>query len=562
MAAEQLNILCGYIEYVSSPVAFVTPVFKNDKSGGYCLQTRSMDNRHIEWETIPTEYNSLIIERIAQKTLPDTGNLIYGFKSPGNLIFATGIAMTDYLKSHFLQEAKEGVELARSFLQNWQETDIVTSPHTKEEIWKETLACIAEVSRTIPQILRQHIKPVSFENSVLTLKTADESVKKVFERFKEKVIKQFIGKIPGFQVDLISEAGHGLFVLPLVYYGGGDILPAQGSFFLETSINPYQDLDNYIIGDFNANAYHRTLDFINNKSDYFFSIRGKAGTGKTHLANSIAKGFTEKDRNLKVGFFRILTFPGGNEEVSETEIDQFRLKAGDYDIIIIDDAHKINRRLPAMERLVSVLKKWSQLGKKVVVSHDDEQMDLYLDVTFPKQLDQVILADPGEADKLKIIESKTSSHNIKLTGQDIIKLSEDPGIKTVADIQKQLARVYLSEELPAQIPHLFWSHSFNDLNSKWVESSVHDYFNWHKQFLVAPADASLNVKILSHFIQDLFIAPHHGTSLAVPQIAHTAQTLFYSFDALQYHLFENDRFKEVIAEIIRDILLKWNSSKP
>ncbi len=558
MVIEGTYKLCGYIDYIPSSVGFVTPVFK-DQENMYCIQVSAERKRRLEWELLPLEYHSSVFLTDQRREFKLGDSFLYGFKWEDALFFAEGKDMADFLSKSVLPTAKEGHELVKEFIADWISLEPVSQEITKESIWKNCLDFIGNYSRTMPGIFFENFEVVEFNSGILTLKSRNESVKKVFvSKFEEQLILFFRKEIPNFQITIIQDDNI-LPALPFVYFGGGEPLISQGSFIIETSIKPFQDFDNFIVSAFNSNAYHRALDFIENKSASILTIRGAAGVGKTHLLNSIAKHLTKSVSDKKVGVYTVFSQSDSKNEISESEIEQFETSASDNDIIIIDDAHNINDKKLTLQRLIRVFKKWRGMDKSIVLSFRDSfQVDLLPE--FLEDTQQLVFTLPDEVDKLKIIESKINSYNIRLTGRDILMLSEDRQIQSITDIQRYLTRVYLTEDFKTISRNIFLSHHYSDyFNIKWVESSVYDYFrlNQEHSYFVLPEIATVNAKIISRFIKDLFIVPHHGSVIA--KETEYVDGVFYSFDTLQYYLFESKPFKKVVSEILRELILKGDA---
>ena len=561
MVLDETYSLFGYIEYISSTVGFVTPVFKSDEDTFY-VQVSSGKKRIREWELLPSEYHPFVLPVKENNKNHLSGYFLYGFKCDDSLIFASGKEMAEYLSTSFLPSAKDGIELAKGFIRDWVSLDPVVEEITKERIWKNCLDLIGKDSKTMPGIFLENFSVIEFYNGVLTLSSKNDSVKKAFEsKFQEQLISYFSQEIPDFKIDIIQETN----ILPtkqLIYYGGGRPLYSQGSFIVETKIKSFQDFDNFIVSSFNTKAYHQAVGFIESETSSILTIRGAAGVGKTHLVNSIAKHFTEKDTHNKVGVYTVFSKPENKNKFTEFEIEQFEITASANDIIIIDDAHNIDKETYTAQRLIKILKRWRAMNKSIVLSFRDS-----LQVDFVPELiedsEQLILFQPSEDDKLKFIESKINTYNIQLSGRDILTLSEDRQLQNFTDIQRYLTRAYLAEEFRTVKRNVFLSYQYETyFTSKLLESLVYDHFRLNQEhpYFVFPEVASLNARIISHFIQDLFLAPHHGSRIV--KETDYIDGIFYSFDAMQYYLFESEPFKKTILEILREVILNRDEYNP
>jgi len=473
------------------------------------------------------------------------------------LFFAEGMKMAAYLSESFIPAAREGLELAKGFVEDWASLEPVIEKTNKENIWKKCLEFIGKFSKTMPGIFLENFDLTGFANGHLTLKSKNESVKKVFEaQFKPELIAHFTEEIAGFEITITEE---NMLVpnLPFVYFGGGTNLCTQGSLIVQTSINRFQGFDNFIISGFNATAYGKAIRFMENKSAPILTIQGSAGTGKSHMINSIAERLSNEDSKKKIAIYTIFSQPGMSSEITKSEMEEFEFRASQYDIIFVDNADHINS-YGGLNSLMAIMKKWSDLGKKMVLSFR-EPFKPGMVKELENKSEHLFLNEPDEADKLKIIKSKSAAHNIKLTGRDILRLSEDRAIKSVADIQRKLARIYLTKEFKDLSRQTFLSPGKENINIKLLESSVFEYFTTkldHPGY--PPKDPSIYYpKIISLFINDLFISSHHGT-IPGSYMPDYTDAVFYSLDSLQYYFFENEQFRRTVSEILVDLVSKIN----
>jgi chromosomal replication initiation ATPase DnaA len=558
MVAKDKYRICGYIEYVASSVGFVTPVFSDEDDKLYVQVSSGNKHARREWELLPSEYRAFVISAEENKETKIDNSFLYGFKNGETLVFATGEDMSRYLSNSFLPIAKEGHELAKGFIEDWISLEPVLEDTTKESVWKSCLDFIGNRSKTMPGISFENFEVVEFSNGILTIRSRNKAVRKVFEtKYLEDLVSYFRKEVPSFNINIIENTD-AFPPMPFIYFGGGDAVYAQGSYFVETRIRPFQDFDNFIVSNFNVDAYHRALAFIDNKSAPILTISGTAGVGKTHLVNSIAKHFIENNRDKKIGIYTVFSQPNPNIEITRTEIEQFANTASDNDVIIIDDAHNINQELHSLQLFTKVLKRWKEMNKSIVLSFRDSfQIDVIPE--FAKYTEQLVLTRPSEVDKLKIIESKINSYNIRLSGKHILALSEAHQIQNITDVQRYLARIYLAEELKTSKRNIFLSHHFSDqLNVQLIESFVYDYFrlNQKPSPLSFPETATLNAKVISHFIQALFMnsKPESRSNAEMAYI----DGLYYSFDTMQYYLFESKPFRNTILEILRELIMSGN----
>lgn len=552
MITEQKYNLCGYIEYVTTPIGFVTPVFKNLRED-YFVQVSAGSNKNLEWIPLQKEYSNSIKnynESILQLT---EEAFVYGFKWNSSVYFATGKDMAAYLTSSFLPKAEVGKDLAIDFINDWLSLEPTAEVTNKERIWKKCLDIIEIQSKTLPAVFRENFDIIGFENGRLNILSKNESIKKVFEtQFQNLLLTSLSDEIPGFNISFIKH--HEEFTpLPFVYFGGS--MYPQGSFFIETKINSFQDFDNFIVGSFNEQAYFQALDFIESESNSLITIYGEIGVGKTHLINSIAQRLANGRTAQKVGLYSFFSTGNTNADIPDSEFLQLERSATFHDVIIIDDVHTAIRKKTNLRRLTRLLKKWKDLNKSVVLSIQYNNTN-DINIELSENSEQLVLNMPDEFDKLRIFKSKAIAHNIPLSGIEISRLAEDKEINTVADIQKYVTRLFIADDIRTDWKDFIIPYRNYHLNRSRIESYVYDYvrFNMEHFSAIPPIRTQVSTKVISHFIQDLFSSSHHGEQNRPDK--YFVDGAFYSFDILQYYLFQNKVFKTTVSEILRELILR------
>lgn len=546
MIIELTYQLSGYIPYTNSNFGFVTPVFTDNK-GKFYIQVSSGHNQLPTWNPLPESYYEVIL-RIDYKSIL-TDSFIYGFKRGDELYFAKGKEMAYFLSTSFSTEDEEGYDLAKGFIEDWPLLEPIIESLNKDEIWNKCLDIISKQSKAMPAIFKVHFEVQDFNDGKLVLKSSSDNARKIFQvKFKESLENHFDKIITNFKIEFITESDDVLPASPFVYYGGGP-LQVQGSYFLETGISPFQDFDNFVVSEFNTIAYHQALDFTNRKTASILAIQGAIGVGKTHLVHSIAKRLISSHKN--VGIYTVFSQPGQIQEICEPQIKQFEEAAYEKDLIIIDDAHNLKRENSSWVRLVRLLKKWKAMNKSIILSYrENYQMDIVPELQ--DNVDRLYLSLPDEADKLSIIESRASNLNIELSEKDLIKLAGDKEIN-IADIQKVLARTYLMEEIRNKDQKMVFSFNIEHIHPKVIDSCVYHYLNYNFiPHFYNLESSGIHAKVISHFIQDILITPHHGANLnsRLPYI----DGLYYSFDTLQYYVFENEEFRKMVSDILMQLV--------
>lgn len=550
METNTLYELYGYIEYTQSPVGFVTPVFRNGE-GEYYIQSSLLVREEVEWDLLPVEYCSSVIpyKEGTDKGLSDV--VIYGFKWNSRLFFAPAGELANYLTKFFLPSTEEGIELVKCFLEDWQQSKSNLKILNKEDIWEKCLALIRRDSRILPHVFRKNFEVIDFDGGILMLRSDNVSVRDVFENsFKRQLISKVREEISDFNINVAWEDNP---YLPVIIFECKQADHSRKLLIRETGINPFQGFDNFIVMNFNGNAYKQARNFMENSSSTVITILGTEGAGKTHLLNSIARHLTAGHSRNKVGLYTTCSSWHHSSETVRSAVSELESLTSFHDIIIIDDVHKIRKETRTVQQLGVLIEKWKDMKKKVVLSYSVQEAGLV--PTYVADSEQVMLTLPNGADKRKIIEVKSSTHHIDIAGRDILMLSEDEEVKTVADIQKALARIFLTEELRRIIKSSTAYSSIYRFDPTRMESYIYDYFevNPENALLRTPEVASLNARIISDFIQDIFFDRRRFFRYVSGSFCDATP---YSFSTLQHYLFESRPFRRVILEIMQELMTK------
>jgi chromosomal replication initiation ATPase DnaA len=554
MVKTETYKLFGYIEYVTSPVGFVTPVFVNDQEE-YYIQATSAKGRENLWEVLPQEYIEVIKSISTPKVNDNPITLLYGFKWREQLFFGSGMEMEDYLTKHFLPNTHEGKNLAVEFIKDWKNLEHQIDSFSKEIVWKECLDFVGSQSRTFPRIFAENFEVLEYKDSTLILEAKNESVKDVFElKFINEIITHIREYNPYFKIEIKSHQQKTLNALPTTYQESSNSFYIQGSYLHETKINPSKEFNTFIVGNFNAKAYQYALDITQKMSSFFLIIRGEAGTGKSHLTHSIAKQLSQSQERKKVVIFNVQPIQNQTEKNIEFDVEKFKTIALENDVIMIDDLQNINFEKSNFQKLIKILKFWRGMNKSIVLTYRSSfHIEMLSDLTSTTY-QELILTPPNELDKLLLIESKVKYYNLNLDRKDLVRLSEDKEVISVRELQKQLLKTYLTQNIKSRFKNPYLTYYKEDFfTSIKVDACVSRYFETNLHTSILPVEKSFsNVKLVSYFIQDIFSESKVEDKTEVEN--RFQYSLYYSLDSLQDHLFNSNDFKEAVITILLNLL--------
>ena len=131
--------------------------------------------------------------------------------------------------------------------------------------------------------------------------------------------------------------------------------------------------DTFIIGKSNRLAYTAAMKIVANLGHVYnpLFIYGGVGTGKTYLLHAIERNFLSKNTQIRVLYVTSETFVSGLiEVVMKGNLDEFREKYHEADVLMIDDIQFVSGKASSQEELLYLLDVITDVGKQVVLSSD------------------------------------------------------------------------------------------------------------------------------------------------------------------------------------------------
>jgi|GEM_PF-6351198 len=544
METKSNYYLKGCIQYLSYPIGFVTPVF-SDIDNEYFIQVSEKYTKMPIWEKLPQIYFDKIAYVKEQINEVDSKSIYYGFRWHSNYFFGNGNDMEAYLANHFCQSVKEENKIATSFIKTWRSLEPEDPTVSSDDIWNKCLEYVSSKTLTFAKIFSNNFRVKEFRNNILYLNSINSEVKTVFEkRFKNEIIDTFQKVLPGFGIEI--DMGLSFDKLPAMYFGAGTLERPQGSFFIQTSIKDFQDFENYIISDFNTIAYNVALNFSSYNYGAILAIEGSAGSGKSHILNSVAKLFLKRNSLSSIGLFTAFGSTIVNDSQINSELELLEHSTLNNDIILIDDLDRFSTAENSIKKIASLLNHWKSLNKLVIYT---SRMSIYQLIESHRdiKINVAKLSDPRQDEIAKIIKSKSDKHNLKLSASQIIRLSKNKEIRGIADFQSEMVRIDLFSEFNMNSMAHLGIKKMNIENSRWLETSINEYFikNSHLIDYYAMASQYFYRRIITEFIKLVFVSDHNfdvdGSS---------EKYYFISADSLQNIYFENETFREIVMDIL------------
>lgn len=277
------------------------------------------------------------------------------------------------------------------------------------EVWSRCLDIVKDnISETSFKTWFMPIKPVSLENSVLTIEVPSDFVKDQIESnyldLLSKALRREIG--PGAKLIYKIRIADGAFLrerqkpaksytnrevaapgVAQSYNGNPYLIPGLKKLDIDPQLNPLYNMDNFIEGDCNRLARAAGMSIAANPGRNAFNplfIYGGPGLGKTHLAQAIGISIKERFPEKVVLYVNSNTFlnqymnascaarQGNNSNQVADFLRFYQL----MDVLIIDDVQEFADKKGTQQAFFHIFNYLHQCGKQLILTSDRPPVDL------------------------------------------------------------------------------------------------------------------------------------------------------------------------------------------
>jgi chromosomal replication initiator protein len=187
------------------------------------------------------------------------------------------------------------------------------------------------------------------------------------EHFTE-AIQSTTGKLLGVEfVGNIEQVESG----PVVRSG---VLSSSGEMGGEDMIlSPDYTFDSFVVGPDNRLAHAAAMAVAKSPARAYnpFFVHGGVGLGKTHLLQAICQSAMQNDPDMRIFYTSCNSFMNQfHEAVQDGEMNSFRNRFRNYDLLVIDDIHDLSNRGPSQEEFFHTFNTLYQAGRQIVISSD------------------------------------------------------------------------------------------------------------------------------------------------------------------------------------------------
>lgn len=251
-----------------------------------------------------------------------------------------------------------------------------------ENLWKDFLSTIKEqISSLAYTTWFENAYIYSVENKTITISTPTHIHKKQLKEKYNELIEKTFNDITGtiFIVEYATEEE-----LSTKKTEEEDIgVPFYSN--NETNLNPKYEFDNFILGNSNYEAHAAAFSVADNPGKMYnpLFIYGNSGLGKTHLMHAIGN-YIIKNSNKKVLYVTSEKFKNDFVEMNKkdsknnnfSEIDLFKKKYRDIDVLIIDDIQFLGGAPRSQEEFFHTFNELHDSNRQIIISSDRSPNDL------------------------------------------------------------------------------------------------------------------------------------------------------------------------------------------
>ena len=325
----------------------------------------------------------------------------------------------------------------------------------KNEIWQKTLPLIEEhpeMTQVVFDTYLATIKPVSFENGVLTLMTSTDFYKStVSKRHFSKLLSlsRVASGIDDLEVNIISPED-----LNSPKTNNANVVSLN---YESTNLRQKYVFETFVKGKCNELAYSAAKAVAETPGSSPYNplfLYGGVGLGKTHLMHAIGNLVKDHNPSAKVVYCSTETFM--NElvfSIQNKDNVEFRNKYRETDVLLIDDIQFLSEKEKTQEEFFHTFNFLRDANKQIVISSDKPPRDIKtLEDRLVSRFGQGIIVDlqvPDLETRIAILEKKADDENLEIP-TDITHYLAKNIASNVRDLEGALNKLSAMSKLSEQ----------------------------------------------------------------------------------------------------------------
>ncbi len=186
-------------------------------------------------------------------------------------------------------------------------------------------------------------------------------------------------------------------------------------------LSPDHSFENFVVGPENRLAHAGALAVARKPAWAYnpFFVHGGVGLGKTHLLQSICQAAVRKNPSIRIYYTSCNGFMTQfHDAVQEGQMNSFRHRFRDVDILLIDDIHDLSRRDRSQEEFFHTFNTLTQSGRQVVLSSDAAPNEIPdLEERLTSRFNCGLVAEMGKPcfeTRVAILKSKAGLRDVEI----------------------------------------------------------------------------------------------------------------------------------------------------
>ena len=372
-------------------------------------------------------------------------------------------------------------------------------------------------------------------------------------------------------IEVIPQSSESKAQVPSPDLSAPSTRPSSSQPYSESFLNPSYTFSSFVVGSNNelayaaCNAAARGPAAVNSNPLFIY---GNSGLGKTHLISAIGNYIQANDPSRRFLYLSSERFT--NELVNalqNREMDKFREKYRNTDILMIDDIQFIEKKESTQEELFHTFNELYESNRQIVFTSDRPPKDIAtIDQRLKSRFEWGLSVDiqpPDFETRVAILKNKAAMDNITVDDGIIYVIAEN--ITTnIRELEGALNRIgayinLMNRPITVEQAASILRQSFNikerTVDIPLIKNTVCAKYNINVQDM----DSSKRKKDIAHARQIAMYLCRELTGISLPKIGeefgnrdHT--TVMHGINKITEEIQKDPEFKEEIEELKRSIM--------
>lgn len=336
-----------------------------------------------------------------------------------------------------------------------------------------------------------------------------------------------------------------------------------------TNLNKKYRFNNFVVGSNNELAFaasQSVVEFPGKKYNPLF-IYGGVGLGKTHLLQAIGNELIEKNKNINVRYLTCDRFLSDLVNfIKNQQLEEFKLKFKDLDVLIIDDVHFLSQKERAQIELFHIFNFLYDREKQIVFS-SDRPPSLINDIEerLRSRFEGGLIVDitpPDYETRLAILKMKLAEKGETLP-EKIIQIIAERAQKNVRELEGILSKVLIyyskkqtiSQDDLEKIFKEYYQDSYRLVSPSRIINIISSFYEINQKFLIEPIRKKEYVKprqILMYLLRELANLSYPAIGEKLGGRDHT--TVMYAYEKIKKEIQKNHQLAQEV-EILKERIL-------